>query len=157
MRTARELRFLILALQREGNRHFAAGLRPLGLTPAQAEVLSVLAEYQPLTLGGLGELLICESGTSPSRLVDRLVSAGLVRRETAAHDRRHVRLSLTAEGRQLAKRVTAVEDELEATLDNLIAGKPTAPALTLLRALADPLPAGQALKRRRDHGRHARQ
>ncbi len=32
MKAARELRFLILALQREGNRLFAARLRPLGLT-----------------------------------------------------------------------------------------------------------------------------
>lgn len=151
MNTARELRFLILALQREGNRLFAAGLRPLGLTPAQAEVLSVLAQYQPLTLSGLGELLICESGTSPSRLVDRLVSAGLVRRQTSAQDRRHVQLSLTAEGSKLAKQVAAVEDQLEQTLENLLAGKSAKPAIALLRSLADHFPAGQALKRRRDH------
>ncbi|MGH3837690.1 MAG: MarR family transcriptional regulator [Pseudonocardiaceae bacterium] len=86
MRTAEELRYLILAIQREGNRVLAADLRPLGLTPSQAEVLRVLADFQPLTLTGLGELLVCEHGTNPSRLVDRLVSAGLVWRETQADD-----------------------------------------------------------------------
>ena len=52
-------------------------LRPLGVTPAQAEVLQVLADRQPLTLTGLGELLVSESGTNPSRLTGRLVTAGL--------------------------------------------------------------------------------
>jgi hypothetical protein len=49
-----------------------AALRPLGVTPAQAEVLQVLADRQPLTLTGFGELLVCESGTNPSRLIDWL-------------------------------------------------------------------------------------
>lgn len=149
MRAAEELRYLILALQREGNRLLAADLRPLGLTPAQAEALDVLAAHQPLTLSGLGELLVCESGTNPSRIVDRLVSSGLVQRDTDPEDRRHVLLSLTTQGRKLAKRVAVVEDRLHETLDGLIAGRPTAPTLALLRALAANFPAGQALDRRR--------
>ena len=40
----------------------------------------VLADYAPLSLRGLGTLLVCESGTSPSRLVDRIVARGLVER-----------------------------------------------------------------------------
>ena len=34
-----ELRYLVLAVQRDGNRALAALLRPLGVTPAQAEVI----------------------------------------------------------------------------------------------------------------------
>jgi hypothetical protein len=64
MRAAEELRYLILALQREGNRLLAAGLRPLGLTPSQAEVLRVLAERQPLTLSALGQLVVGHSATA---------------------------------------------------------------------------------------------
>ena len=67
IRTAEELRYLILAIQRAGNRVLAAGLRPLGLTPSQGEVIRVLLDYQPLTLSALGELLICEHGNNPSR------------------------------------------------------------------------------------------
>lgn len=44
MRIAEELRYLILAIQREGNRLLAAELRPLGVTPSQAEVLRVLSD-----------------------------------------------------------------------------------------------------------------
>jgi len=45
-------------------------------------VLRLLGDYAPLTLTGLGELLVCGSGTNPSRLVDRTVELGLVTRTT---------------------------------------------------------------------------
>ena len=99
MHRSEELRYLILAAQREGNRMLAQALKPLGVTPSQAEVLSLLRTRRPLSLNGLGDLLVCESGNSPSRLVDRLVAAGLVMRQTDDTDRRHVKLSLTPEGR----------------------------------------------------------
>jgi len=53
---------LVLAIQREGNRLLAAELKPLGITPSQAEVLRVLRDYGPLTLNALGGLLVCETG-----------------------------------------------------------------------------------------------
>lgn len=148
MRSVRELRYLILALQREGNRLLVAGLRPLGLTPAQGEALTVLAGYGPLSLTGLGELLVCETGTSPSRIVDRLVTAGLVLRESDEADRRALRLSLTDEGRALAARVAEAEEELEGRLEALLAGRDVTDALELLRSMAEPFPSGQALRRR---------
>ncbi|WAL65990.1 MarR family transcriptional regulator [Amycolatopsis cynarae] len=150
MKQVEELRYLILAVQREGNRLLAARLRPLGLTPAQAEALGLLAAREPLSLTGLGELLVCESGTNPSRIVDRLVGAGLVTREIDPGDRRHVLLRLTPEGRALARKVAAVEDKLHETLKKLAGDRPLAPALDLLRALAEHFPAGQALARRKD-------
>jgi hypothetical protein len=54
-------------------------------------VLRLLGDYAPLTLTGLGELLVCESGTNLSRLVDRVVELSLVSRTTPdAGDRRQV-------------------------------------------------------------------
>ncbi|GAA1718224.1 MarR family transcriptional regulator [Fodinicola feengrottensis] len=149
MKAVEELRYLVLALQREGNRLLAASLRPLGLTPAQAEVVGILATRPPLSLNGIGELLVCESGTSPSRIVDRLVSAGLVRREGTPADRRQVLLSLTDQGRALAERVAEVEDGLHQALENLIGDRPIDGTVELLRELASGFPAGQAIQRRK--------
>jgi len=59
-----QLRYLVLATQREGNRQLAQALRPLGLTPAQAEVVSVLAVHEPLTLTALGRYIVCETGST---------------------------------------------------------------------------------------------
>jgi len=148
MRPAEELRYLVLAVQREGNRLLAADLRPLGVTPSQAEVLRVLGDHQPLTLAGLGELLVCETGTSPSRLVDRLVAQGLVEREADTDDRRYVRLVLSTDGRKLLRRIAAVEDRLYERIDELTAGTDVEGALRTLRGVAGAFPAGQALARR---------
>jgi MarR family transcriptional regulator, organic hydroperoxide resistance regulator len=92
-----ELRYLILAAQREGSRRLAARLRTANLTPAQAEVLEVLRDRAPLTLAELGRLLVCEA-RSPSRLVDALVRRDLVARTSSQDDRRVIALALTPAG-----------------------------------------------------------
>jgi MarR family transcriptional regulator, organic hydroperoxide resistance regulator len=145
---AEELRYLVLAAQREGNRLLAARLRPLGLTPAQAEVLSLLNERKVLTLSGLGELLVCESGTNPSRLVDRLVTQGLVERTRSATDGREVLLQLTNTGRRAAAQTAAIERELHASLEALATRHDLDATLALLRDFIGDLPSGQALARR---------
>ncbi|TDD25559.1 MarR family winged helix-turn-helix transcriptional regulator [Nonomuraea diastatica] len=154
MRPAEELRYLILAAQREGNRLLGQALRPLGITPSQAEVIRVLREHGPLTLNGLGELLVCESGNSPSRLVDRLVALGLVRRDVAAHDRRHIDVSLTEAGNDLVRQITEIEERLYQSIDAAAEGRDLGQVLGFLRAFAGGLPAGQAVARR-THRRHA--
>jgi len=149
MREIEELRFLILAAQREGNRQLAQDLRRLGVTPAQAEVLRLLQDRQPLTLTGLGELLVCESGTNPSRLVDRLVTAGLVYRVEAAHDRRQVELTLTPGGRRLARQIAAVEARLYRDLEAAGVDYDMAAVIAFLRTLVADRPAGEAVARRK--------
>src|SRR3954453_7559212 len=105
-----ELRYLILAAQREGNRLLAEALRPLRLTPSQAEVLRVLQEHEPLSLIALGDLLVCETG-SPSRLVQGLVENGLVERIPSSTDKRMVTLTLTNLGREVAAEVSDLESQ----------------------------------------------
>src|ERR687896_403367 len=99
-----ELALMVKAGQRELERRMNDAMRPLGLTAAQADALTVIGQAGPLSLKELGELLIAEAG-HPSRLVDRLVEAGLVERRPAADDRRQIELSLTRKGRELAGRV----------------------------------------------------
>ena len=66
MRRAEQIRYLILAAQREGNRQLSAALAQLGLTPAQSEALRILEDHGPLALKQLGDMLVCDTGTSPS-------------------------------------------------------------------------------------------
>ncbi|WP_084530776.1 MarR family winged helix-turn-helix transcriptional regulator [Nocardia miyunensis] len=150
MRRAEHLRFAILAAQREGNRLLAQALKPHGITPSQAEVLRLLQQRGPLSLNGIGQLLICESGNSPSRLVDRLVALGLVDRRTATEDRRHVEISLTPEGNRVATAVHEVEQNLYAMIDAVAEGHDTDALLGFVHSFVDDLPSGQALARRLD-------
>lgn len=148
MRTAEELRFLILATQREGNRALAQALRPLGLTPAQAEVIRLLEDHQPLSLSGLGDLLVCESGNSPSRLLGRVVALGLVTRSRAETDGRSVELALTPRGRELARAVADIEKFVYDAIDYALAGYDAEQIVGFLRTLVSELPSGQAIARR---------
>lgn len=148
MRQAERIRYLALAVQREGNRRLAADLAPLGLTPAQSEVLRILGDHAPLTLTAVGSMLVCESGTNPSRLVDKLVDAHLVERRTDSVDRRRVTLTLTPDGRAKEAAVRAVEDHLYAGLDAASAGIDTEALVTFLERLVAGQPAGNALAER---------
>jgi DNA-binding MarR family transcriptional regulator len=142
-----ELRYLILAAQREGNRVFADALHPLHLTPSQAEVLRVLQDHAPLSLIALGDLLVCETG-SPSRLVQGLVEAGLIERTLSTIDKRMIILTLTAAGREKAEKVSAIESRFYEAIADLVKDAPLPEMLGLLRRFVEGKPAGMALARR---------
>jgi MarR family transcriptional regulator, organic hydroperoxide resistance regulator len=148
MRQAELIRYLVLAAQREGNRRLTPELRAIRLTPSQSEVLRILGDHAPLSLTGLGELLVCESGTQPSRLVDRLVAAGLVERVTAHDDQRHVTLTLTGAGNSIEAGVRDVEERLYADIDAATAGQDMRPVIEALRLLSAGLLAGNAVQNR---------
>ena len=148
MRQAERIRYLALAAQREGDRRLTHELKPLGLTSAQSEVLRILGESQPLSVGGLGEQLVCDSGSNPSRLVERMVVAGLVERKSDASDRRQVTLTLTSAGRALERRVREVEDRLYADLDAACQGIDVVSVIELLERMTAGQPAGNALNKR---------
>lgn len=142
-----ELRYLILAAQREGNRLFADALRPLHLTPSQAEVLRVLQDHEPLSLIALGDLLVCETG-SPSRLVQGPVEAGLIERIPSSTDKRMVTLTLTGAGREMAAKVGAIESQFYEANADLVKDASLPEILGLLWRFVEGKPAGMALARR---------
>ncbi|GAA4143320.1 MarR family winged helix-turn-helix transcriptional regulator [Leifsonia shinshuensis] len=148
MRTAEQIRYLVLAAQREGNRQLMAALSPLGLTPAQSEALRILADHGPLALKALGEMLVCDSGSSPSRIIDRLVAAGLVRKDADVSDRRAVSLSLTPEGAESADAVRAIEDAMYEQIDAAVDAGDGETLVRTLRALTHGTPAGTAFDAR---------
>jgi DNA-binding MarR family transcriptional regulator len=142
-----QLRYLMLATQREGNRFLAEALEPLGLTPAQAEALRVLQEWQPLALVELGSLLVCEQG-SPSRLVAGLTAAGYVASAPSAEDKRRVVLTLTPRGEEAARAVAEIESRLYEAMGALLADQNIEALLPLLWRFVQGRPAGNALARR---------
>ncbi len=149
MNSIEELRYLILAAQREGDRLLSAALEPIGLTTSQAEVLRVLYDYAPLSLIELGERLICETG-SPSRLVNTLVEKKLVERKTSERDRRMVTLLLTPSGRQVAEQVRAIEQVFYAQLASVLESNSLEAISTVLWRFVAGRPAADALMRRKE-------
>ena len=144
-----ELALLVKAGQRELERRTNDAMRPLGLTGPQADALSVIGQAGPQSLGELGELLIAEAG-HPSRLVDRLVEAGLVQRLPAREDRRRVELSLTPRGRSLEKRVHAARQGVLDLARQLVGERDVTPALELMRDLIQYSAFAELVARRRE-------
>lgn len=143
-----ELALSVKAGQRELERVMNEAMRPLGITAAQADALVVIGQAQPLALKELGELLIAEAG-HPSRLVDRLVEAGLVDRRSAGGDRRRVELRLTPRGRRLEQRILATREEVLQLARQLLGERDPGPALDVLRHLLEQTPYGELIARRR--------
>lgn len=150
-----ELRYLVLAAQREGNRRLTDALRPLDVTPAQAEVLGVLAgSTAPLSVKELGALLVCETG-SPSRLTRTVVTSGWAEQVPDDVDGRLTRLRLTPAGATLAARIAEVESAFHRQLAAVVPDDgAVTQAVDLLRALVADGPAGRAIERRRTGSRH---
>ena len=143
-----EFALSVKALQREFERGSNELMKPLGLTGPQADALVVIAQVQPLALKDLGGLLIAEAG-HPSRLVDRLVEAGLVERHAAQDDRRRVDLKLTPAGRRLARRVEKTRQELFDAGRPHLDEKRLVAATAVIRQLLEGTPAGELIERRR--------
>ena len=146
-----EFALLVKAAQREFERASNELMKPLGLTGPQADALVVIGQAEPVALKDLGGLLIAEAG-HPSRLIDRLVEAGLVERRVAEGDRRRVELTLTAAGRRLAKQVSKRREALFDAGRGSVDEKQLASAVALLRDTLATSPLGELIERRRKLG-----
>jgi DNA-binding MarR family transcriptional regulator len=101
------------------------------VTLTQYRSLVVLASRGPQSMAALAEAVAVTPATA-SRMCDRLVKKGLVRRRSDRHDRRQVRLALTEAGRQLIDTVSA-RRRLE--IANLLEGIPPETQQSVVSAL----------------------
>ncbi|PIB12319.1 hypothetical protein B1C81_02460 [Streptomyces sp. HG99] len=142
-----ELRYLLLAAQREGARQMAAELRPLNLTPAQAEILLVLSQRAPLTLAEVGRLIVCENH-SPSRIVDALVKRGLVYREPGQIDRRVIYLQLSPQGEELLPELRKIDASVDAIVGDRLSEQEKRVMIESLRKIITGTPSATAMAQR---------
>ena len=109
------------------------------LSVVQLRAMTVLRELGTANLGQLAEGLDVTVSTT-SRLVDRLVAAGLAERRPAPHTRREIRLSLTRVGKGTLARYDRLRlDRLHSCLDHLPGGQHE-PLLAALRTLVEAVP-----------------
>jgi len=142
-----ELALTVKAAQRALEQLTNEAMKPLGVTGPQADAIIVIGQAEPLSLKELGELLIAEAG-HPSRLVDRLVEAGLVDRRTG-EDRRRIELSLTSKGRRLEKRILAAREQIRELALEVLGDRDIEPTLELLRHMLQVSPLAGVIERRR--------
>lgn len=91
-------------------------LSKLGVTYSQYLVLLVLWEKDGQTVSEIGEQLFLDSATL-TPLLKRMEVNGLLERNRATHDERHVIIQLTSSGNQLRDKAEAVFEAMVCNLE----------------------------------------
>lgn len=105
----------LMATARALRQAYDRRLEPLGLHLSQASLLAYVAEVGSQPQTRIAERLGLGRAATGS-MVDALEARGLVRRGPDADDRRVWLVEITVEGKELADRVAAVDEELRGEL-----------------------------------------
>ncbi len=90
------------------------------ITPQQFNILRILRGSfpQPLSTLQIRERML-EKMSDTSRIVDRLLTKGLVKKLTCKNDRRLVDIIISDKGKKLLERLDERQDEIDGVLSNL--------------------------------------
>jgi len=90
-----------------------------GLTSQQFNILRILrGAGQPLSTLQIRQRML-DKMSDTSRIVDRLILKGLVKKVTSKIDKRLVDVSITDKGKKLLTKLDSHEEEMDAVLSNL--------------------------------------
>src|SRR5580692_9977816 len=109
------------------------------ITPRQFNILRILrGEGKPLSTLQIRQRML-DKMSDTSRIVDRLVKKGMVRKTSNAEDRRLVDIVITPRGRKLLEKIDPLENEMDKMMTNL-SGEEAATLNSLLDKLRNVLP-----------------
>ncbi|HSU29134.1 MAG TPA: MarR family transcriptional regulator, partial [Chitinophagaceae bacterium] len=93
---------------------------PEGITPQQFNILRILRGSfpEPLSTLQIRERML-EKMSDTSRIVDRLITKGLVKKVVCKKDRRLVDVIITDKGKKLLEKLDTRQDEMDAVLGKL--------------------------------------
>ena len=98
-------------LHRSLRRNYDRQLKNFSLTPCQFEVLMTLWSEDGIVLGELGRR-VSRDGPTITGVVDRMEKKMLVKRKRASHDRRVVKVNLTAKGKNMQEQLSTTKKEI---------------------------------------------
>src|SRR5688572_28942996 len=107
-----DVRLLISRAARTTTRYFGDRASEVDLSIVQAQALLVLTEQPGLNLGLLARAL-SKDQASTSIVIDRMMTLGLVRRETDPDDRRRALLYTTTQAQPLVDHMQRVRHEID--------------------------------------------
>jgi len=119
------------AVSRERNRRLTA----IGLTVAQAQILTTLQSLGSLSLSALSDELPTDA--PPSRVVSALVRRKLVTRRDQASDRRNVEIALSVSGRKKIREIRRIDQAVNRWATRKLQRMPIKSAQKALAALGE--------------------
>ena len=128
------LAYLIASLNRQLEADLSERLRPGGVAIEQFRILDVLDAAEPRAMGEIAAQALIETPTL-TKIVDKMVTEGLVYRAPDPNDRRRVLILTTPAGRALFKRLRGVSSAQEQRIVDLLQSGKAAELKSLLRVL----------------------
>jgi DNA-binding MarR family transcriptional regulator len=139
---APDIRLLLSRAFRTATGHFQDRAAELDLSVVQGQALLMVTANPGINVGGLAAVL-SKDQASTSIIVDRLMTMGLLRRETDPADRRRAQLYVTEQAASIVEQLEVARDDINRlVLDTL--GKERSETLqVLLTAFLDAVEAGE--------------
>lgn len=128
------LGYWLRILSNEVSTRFADKLESCGVTVAQWVVLRILFDQKNATVVKVAAALDIDKG-AVSRMIDRLLKLGLVRREESLRSRREVALSLTTKAQSLVPRLAKVADDNDREFFSALSARQKAEFLKTIQLL----------------------
>ncbi|ANP35511.1 MULTISPECIES: MarR family winged helix-turn-helix transcriptional regulator [Rhodobacterales] len=129
------LSYALAAAHRKMSASLNARLKKHGIQIEAWRILETLETDQRLTMGQLAEVVLMNPPTL-TKLVDRLVSDGLVHRQVAQADHRQINVLPTALGKKRMLQVREEVQDQDAALESLIGKDDAGKLIELLRGIA---------------------
>ncbi len=129
---------LLWRAARASTRFYQSQLTDFDITPRQATAILALVDHPGVTLGFLAEALRADQATA-SAVVDRLLGAELVKRETDPADRRRARLYPTDKALRIAERVAEARRRTDQMIEEALGQQTSRKLKKVLMQLSEQL------------------
>jgi DNA-binding MarR family transcriptional regulator len=133
---AKDVRLLLSRVFRTVTRYFQDRAAELDLSVVQAQALLMVTGSPGINVGGLAAAL-SKDQASTSIIVDRLMTMGLLRRETDPADRRRAQLYLTDEAEPIVEELQSARDDINRLIYDALGDERSETLQTLLQAFLD--------------------
>lgn len=130
------LAYLLAQANREVNRQLEASLAKEGVAVEQWRILKILSDGNGRSMSELADAVLVNHPTL-TRIVDRMVSSGVVYRVQDRYDRRKVLMFLSDRGRTLCQRLNKLAMSQEAHIVESYGNKSAKELKRLLESLID--------------------
>lgn len=128
------LAYIIASVNKQLEDELQDRLRPAGVPIEQLRILEVLQDGSGRSMGDLAAKALIEP-TTLTKVVDRMISDGLVFRSPDAEDRRRVLVSVAPAGRALFRRLSRITTSQEARIAEQLPNEKLDELRSLLRGL----------------------
>lgn len=130
----RYISYALAAAHRSVSQSLTARMKQFGVKVEAWRIMEALDDDKRLTMGALARIVLITPSTL-SKLVDRMVSDGLVHRQVSPADQRQINLLLTDLGRKRMMQIRDIIDAEDTELANQLGPKNVELLLGMLQAI----------------------